>query len=371
MRWWRRHDSDLPNAPVAARDELLSAYVDGALDAPAVATLERALAIDPALRAELDELRALRAALAALEPVRAPRAFTLTSFAIDAPALPSTGPRPALARPRASRLELAMRAGAVAAAIAGFAVFGAGLRDPAVERTASTAPQDRRAASGTQAQAEAGAAGDAATAPSPAQPDTKAAVSPAIAPAAAPPAAAPAAPTAAASDGARAAVMPSVASGPAFGATPPGGASAAGATTAATPTSTSGAALAAAPAAAGPPPTAAADGASGATTALPAAPTAAARAAAPSTPLADVAPAAPAVAPTLAPLDAGKAAGANDGGTQPVLPEQPGDEAAGVEQRRSRGIDARATIALALGAAAVALAVASTVLYARRTRRPA
>jgi hypothetical protein len=65
-----------PN-PAERDHELLSAYLDGRLDARERIRLEARLAAEPALRAELDELRRTVAAIRALPRVRAPRRFTL------------------------------------------------------------------------------------------------------------------------------------------------------------------------------------------------------------------------------------------------------------------------------------------------------
>ena len=66
--------------------ELLSAYIDNALSVAERASLERRLAADPRLRAELQELQATTRLLRQLAPVRPPRSFTLD---------PATAPRPA------------------------------------------------------------------------------------------------------------------------------------------------------------------------------------------------------------------------------------------------------------------------------------
>lgn len=66
--------------------ELLSAYIDNALGPAERASLERRLAADPRLRAELEELQMTTRLLRQLEPVRPPRSFTLD---------PATTPRPA------------------------------------------------------------------------------------------------------------------------------------------------------------------------------------------------------------------------------------------------------------------------------------
>ncbi|MCS6880497.1 MAG: hypothetical protein RMK84_13940 [Oscillochloridaceae bacterium] len=70
--------------------ELLSAYIDNALSPAERANLERRLAADPRLRAELEELQTTTRLLRQLEPVRPPRSFTLD---------PATAPRPAPAFP--------------------------------------------------------------------------------------------------------------------------------------------------------------------------------------------------------------------------------------------------------------------------------
>ncbi len=66
--------------------ELLSAYIDDALSVAERVNLERRLAADPRLRAELEELQATTRLLRRLAPVLPPRSFTLD---------PATAPRPA------------------------------------------------------------------------------------------------------------------------------------------------------------------------------------------------------------------------------------------------------------------------------------
>jgi len=63
------------------RDELLSAYIDGQLGAEERARLEAQLAIDPALRAELDALRRTVALVRDLPTVAVPRNFILPQTA--------------------------------------------------------------------------------------------------------------------------------------------------------------------------------------------------------------------------------------------------------------------------------------------------
>ncbi len=64
---------------------LLNAYLDGELAAGEQAALEQRLARDPALRQELEALRATVAVLKMAERVRAPRNFTLDPAVYDAP----------------------------------------------------------------------------------------------------------------------------------------------------------------------------------------------------------------------------------------------------------------------------------------------
>lgn len=65
--------------------ELLSAYLDNQLTVAERMTLDRRLAAEPRLRAELEELQATTMLLRQLAPVRPPRSFTLD---------PTTAPRP-------------------------------------------------------------------------------------------------------------------------------------------------------------------------------------------------------------------------------------------------------------------------------------
>ncbi len=65
--------------------ELLSAYLDNQLTVAERMNLDRRLAAEPRLRAELEELRATTTLLRQLAPVRPPRSFTLD---------PTTAPRP-------------------------------------------------------------------------------------------------------------------------------------------------------------------------------------------------------------------------------------------------------------------------------------
>ncbi|MCX7791074.1 MAG: hypothetical protein N2378_10585 [Chloroflexaceae bacterium] len=66
--------------------ELLSAYIDNALSVAERVNLERRLAADPRLRAELEQLQATTRLLRQLPPVPPPRSFTLD---------PAPAPRPA------------------------------------------------------------------------------------------------------------------------------------------------------------------------------------------------------------------------------------------------------------------------------------
>ncbi len=76
---------DRPVNPISPADlDALSAWLDGQLPAAERAALEARLAAEPALRAELDDLRAVVAALHQLPPLRAPRDLTLTPAQVQA-----------------------------------------------------------------------------------------------------------------------------------------------------------------------------------------------------------------------------------------------------------------------------------------------
>jgi hypothetical protein len=96
---------------ISQRDlELLNAYLDGELDAPARAALEARLAAEPALRRELESLRVVIGLVRGLPRLTAPRSFALS---------------PEQARPpRSLRLQRALPILSAAAAIA-IIIFGA------------------------------------------------------------------------------------------------------------------------------------------------------------------------------------------------------------------------------------------------------
>jgi hypothetical protein len=73
--------------------EAISAWLDGALDPAASAKLEAHVAACDACRARAGELRAVRASLAVLPDVEAPRSFRLTPQRLEAPA-PRRAPAP-------------------------------------------------------------------------------------------------------------------------------------------------------------------------------------------------------------------------------------------------------------------------------------
>ncbi len=194
---WRRRrgtgDDEFPEgaAASAARDEQLSAYLDDELDEHEHAAVEDALAADPALAVQLNELGAVRDALGALGELRAPRPFTL-----EAP--------PTALRGAPGRLELIFRMGAVAAAVAFAVVLAgdvAGLGDEGRPRFGGV--EDEQASDAPQAAAVAPTSATALAAPLAATPlaaATRAATAAPIAEAAAPAAtsvATPAAPVAA------------------------------------------------------------------------------------------------------------------------------------------------------------------------------
>jgi hypothetical protein len=92
-------------APIGARREMLSAYLDGELNDLDIARIEEDLASDSSLSAEFEDLRVLRGALLTLDELPVPRPFTLDAESVS--------PRSSL-----GRLELFSRMGAVAAAFA-------------------------------------------------------------------------------------------------------------------------------------------------------------------------------------------------------------------------------------------------------------
>lgn len=65
--------------------ELLSAYLDNELSAAERVNLERRLGADPGLQAELEDLRAVGAALKSLDPLPPPRSFTLDPAQVARP----------------------------------------------------------------------------------------------------------------------------------------------------------------------------------------------------------------------------------------------------------------------------------------------
>jgi hypothetical protein len=78
----------MKRSAIRARDlELLSAYLDGELSARQADRLRRRLLVDPAMRRELESLRATRELLRGLPPVRAPRNFTLSPEMVRRPLL--------------------------------------------------------------------------------------------------------------------------------------------------------------------------------------------------------------------------------------------------------------------------------------------
>ena len=105
MPWWRmfRGGDRREPAPTEAqaRDERLSAYIDGEWDATETPALQSELAGSPNLRSAMEGMREVRDALASLREVQAPRPFALA----EPPA------------PVASRLELATRLGAAMTAV--------------------------------------------------------------------------------------------------------------------------------------------------------------------------------------------------------------------------------------------------------------
>lgn len=118
--FWRRH-------PV--RDEDLSALLDGALDVARRARVEAHVETCDACRVALDELRAVRVALAALPRAQAPRSFALRPADVEAAPVP---PAPAgLGRAPALLGGLAM-----VSFVAFFVLLGVDLSDGSGEPSA-------------------------------------------------------------------------------------------------------------------------------------------------------------------------------------------------------------------------------------------
>jgi hypothetical protein len=122
MWWWKRQERRAEPQPdaTAARDELLSAYLDAGLTTDDQSLLLIELDADEELRDALEGMREVKAALASLGELRAPRSFALAAAPVAAPR-------------GLSRLELGTRFGAIAAAVAFVLVLGADLRGGGAE----------------------------------------------------------------------------------------------------------------------------------------------------------------------------------------------------------------------------------------------
>ena len=131
MPWRRRQSQDdpRPTTGALARDERLSAHLDGELPAGEVEALDRELALDPDMRSALEGLRQVRDGLQALHEVRAPRSFAMVASQARrgraAPwmeRLPWVGRRARTDRAPGTTgmpwMELATRVGAATAAVA-------------------------------------------------------------------------------------------------------------------------------------------------------------------------------------------------------------------------------------------------------------
>jgi hypothetical protein len=127
--------------------ELLSAYLDGALESSEAARLEARLRADPGLRIVMDDLNLARGALRKLPTRRAPRRFTLTRrMAGVRPPLPRAYPVLRFASALTTLLlvfTVAIRAVAtlpLGAAAPAPSAFGMGGGDAAAEPEAAEAP---------------------------------------------------------------------------------------------------------------------------------------------------------------------------------------------------------------------------------------
>ncbi len=124
--------------------EQLSAYIDGELPTRERAVLEARLLTEPALRRELESLRATSALLRDLPPMTAPRSFTLSPEMLNPPAPPSSQKRAAtwLIFPTAPAYSAISAAAAVLLFSLGvFILLASALPTP----TASFAPVEQQA----------------------------------------------------------------------------------------------------------------------------------------------------------------------------------------------------------------------------------
>jgi hypothetical protein len=122
MWWWKRQERGTEPQPdaQAARDALLSAYLDSDLTPHEQSRFLAELDTDDELREALEGMREVKLALASLGELPAPRSFALAAAPVEEPYGPS-------------RFELGARLGAIAAAVAFVLVVGADLRGGASE----------------------------------------------------------------------------------------------------------------------------------------------------------------------------------------------------------------------------------------------
>src|SRR5689334_11289859 len=121
--------------------ELLSAYLDNQLGGVERAALERSLAGDTALRAELEELRAVRQLLRELPALTPPRSFTISAEQARPRALPLFGWL-RMGSALATVLLMLTFLPALLAGVGGSAApMAAGAPPPAAESSASQAMQ--------------------------------------------------------------------------------------------------------------------------------------------------------------------------------------------------------------------------------------
>jgi len=170
------------------RQETLSAYLDNALTADERGRFEQQLGRDPQLRAEMEQLRALRLQLRAMPHRRVPRSFTLDPARYRQPkAQPLFQFQPVLRGATALAAFLFIFALALGAFQGQFS--GAGVQAPAAAEVAVTSVEEAPAAdaasmaAGAEAAREGEPAGDTAMAPA----VTEAPVEEAVAAMAAPP----------------------------------------------------------------------------------------------------------------------------------------------------------------------------------------